>query len=308
MFSKINIFQKDIFNNFNNENNEYLLYYNYDIESYDNYELNNINKKESKIDDYAYKYEIDSPLSQMNISKELFINSFQPKYKNSTFLNNEIQKSTKQTTNYNENANLSNSQKDNIQEINLNQKRKEPDNNQPNNKLNDKGHKRGIILNRIKTNLFINIQRDLVDKLMKKSAFCKRENKKLNKIEPSVYIISKASENLDLLNLKLKDVYSLNNVYNEKVINSIFEVNDFPPLVDALNKTIKELLNIYTGQLTIEDINYKDFIDSYQELINNLRTKKVPEYVEDFEKYFKNIENEYNNINIHPRPKRGKKK
>ena len=308
MFSKMNIFQEDIFNNFNNENNEYLLYYNYDIESYDNYELNNINKKESNLDDYAYKYEIDSPLSQMNISKELFINSFQPKYKNSTFLNNEIQKSTKQTTNYNENANLSNSQKDNIQEINLNQKRKEPDNNQPNNKLNDKGHKRGIILNRIKTNLFINIQRDLVDKLMKKSAFCKRENKKLNKIEPSVYIISKASENLDLLNLKLKDVYSLNNVYNEKVINSIFEVNDFPPLVDALNKTIKELLNIYTGQLTIEDINYKDFIDSYQELINNLRTKKVPEYVEDFEKYSKNIENEYNNINIHPRPKRGKKK
>ena len=304
----MNIFQEDIFNNFNNENNEYLLYYNHDIESYDNYELNNINKKESNLDDYAYKYEIDSSLSQMNISKELFINSFQPKYKISTFVNNEIQKSTKQTTNYNENANLSNSQKDNIQEINLNQKRKEPDNNQPNNKLNDKGHKRGIILNRIKTNLFINIQRDLVDKLMKKSAFCKRENKILNKIEPSVYIISKASENLDLLNLKLKDVYSLNNVYNEKVINSIFEVNDFPPLVDALNKTIKELLNIYTGQLTIEDINYKDFIDSYQELINNLRTKKVPEYVEDFEKYSKNIENEYNNINIHPRPKRGKKK
>ena len=176
MFSKMNIFQEDIFNNFNNENNEYLLYYNYDIESYDNYELNNINKKESNLDDYAYKYEIDSPLSQMNISKELFINSFQPKYKISTFVNNEIQKSTKQTTNYKENANLSNSQKDNIQEINLNQKRKEPDNNQPNNKLNDKGHKRGIILNRIKTNLFINIQRDLVDKLMKKSAFCKREN------------------------------------------------------------------------------------------------------------------------------------
>ena len=313
MCSMIQKYPQDIFNHSDYEGN---IYNNSDIKSFDNYEYNDL----KEYSEYLVKYEKDP---ENNISSEigpLIIKTHKEMELPTKILQTEdiklivekniIQTSTSPTTNNNiEKIVLISSQNDKIQELDLkllNKKTKES-NHYNINEQNDKGHKRFNILTRFKTNLFINIQENLIDKLMQASEFCKIGNKFLNKIDYNLYIISKASENIDLFNSQLKEVYSKYDKHNEEVIASIMNAND-SPLVDVLTKTIQNLKNIFIGEDKPVENYYSDFINSYKILINKLRIKKDPKYVEDFQNLARNIEVEYNKINKHSRRKRGHKK
>lgn len=316
MCSMIEKYPQDIFNNSDCEGN---IYNNSDIITYDNCEFND--RKE--FSDYLMHYdekekdpennsssEIDSIIIKIHKGKEMPSKILKPEGIKLIFQNNIIQASTSPTTNNNiEKIDLISSQNDKNQELDLkllNKKTKEL-NHQNIDENNDKGHKRFTLLTRFKTNLFINIQVNLIDKLIQASEFCKIGKKYLNKINFNQYIISKASENIDLLNSQLKEVYSKNDKHNEEVITSIMNAND-SPLVDVLTKTIKNLKDIFIGEEKPEENYYSDFINSYKILINKLNIKKNPKYVEDFRNFAKNIEEEYNNINKHARCKKGHKK
>ena len=316
MCSKITKYPQDIFYNTNCEG---LICNNLDTNQYENYEFNNLEEYSKYLKLYGenekdkvnnISFENDLINKKIQKKNELIKPLIQSEDIKLIVQKNVMQSTTKPTTNNNiEKIDLIISQNDKMQEIELkllNKKTKEP-NQQYNNEKNDKGDKRFNILTKFKTQFFINIQKNLVDKLKEKSEFCKIRNIYLNKIDSKVYIISKASENLDLLDLELKEVYSMNDKHNEEVINAIINAND-SPLCNVLQQKIKNLIHIFIGIATPKENYYFDFINSYKNVINKIRIKKEPQYVENFIYFAKNIEVEYNNINKHARSKRGNKK
>ena len=316
MCSKITKYPQDIFYNTNCEG---LICNNLDTNQYENYEFNNLEEyseylklypENEKNHENNISFENDSIIKKTQEKNELIKPLIQSEDIKLIFPKNVMQSTTKPTTNNNiEKIDLIISQNDKIQEKDLkllNKKTKES-NQQNNNEKNDKGDKRFNILTKLKTHFFINIQKNLVNKLKEKSEFCKIRKIYLNKIDSKVYIISKASENLDLLDLELKEVYSMNDKHNEEVINAIINAND-SPLCNVLQQKVKNLIDIFIGIAKPKENYYFDFINGYKTLINKIRIKKHPQYVENFIYFAKHIEEEYKNINKYARSKRGNKK
>ena len=175
----------------------------------------------------------------------------------------------------------------------LNKKRKE---------TNDKGHRPDIMVNKHKVNFFINLQAT-ISKIMINSEFCKNKKLRLYPIKKDIYNISKSSENLDLLKLKIKDVLSKYEKHNEEVINLIINEKVYP-LFDIFNKNVKDLMDIYCGKVITYESYYIDLTNRYKEFINKIKIEKTTEYYEEFINYVNNFENYYNEKNKHPRKKR----
>ena len=297
--------------NFNDLDYDGKIYSNIDVNAYENFEFNNLKEysecyaENEEGQENNINFEIVSKTINTPKEKELNIILLQPEDKKLILQNNVLQSTTRSTTKTNiiKKIDLNISQNNKIQELDLqflNKKTKKS------NEQNDKGHKRFNLLTRFKTHLFTNIQTNLVNKLMQESEFCKIGKKHLNGIATDIFIISKASENIDLFESTLKEVYSKNDKYNEEVITSIINAND-SPLVNVFTEKIHNLKDIFIGKRKPKENYYFDFINSYKVLINKLRIKKNPKYVEDFEYYAQNIIEEYNNINLHSRPKRSHK-
>ena len=179
----------------------------------------------------------------------------------------------------------------------LNQKRKEK-------KVNDKGHRKDTMTNRFKANFFIDMQ-EFISKIMANSEFCKIDKLRLFRIKNVIYNVSKASENLDLLKLKIKDVLSKFEKHNETIINLIINENVFP-LYDIFNKNVKELMDIYCGKAISYESYYIDLIDRYNNFISRIENEKYPKYLEDFKFCVENFEKIFIDKNQHPRSKRKK--
>lgn len=176
------------------------------------------------------------------------------------------------------------------------------------NQKNNKGNHKKNFLPKIKTHFFNDLHENLITRLIQKSEFCINNNIKLNKITSEVYLISKASENLELLNTKLSDVYSKYDGENENAINLIIRnISQDSPLNNNFNKTILELINIYVGKSELKNNSYNYFRSSYSRLKIHMQyiNQKTLDYISKFDYYSKNIEYEYNEMNKKAKPKRG---
>ena len=158
-------------------------------------------------------------------------------------------------------------------------------------KLNDKGNRQDTIINRYISNFFTHLQ-IILYKMIENSKFFKLNKINFKWISSKKYMISKASENLKLLEKKLKDVLSEDNLQNEELINSIFEAYDLN-LIDILNKTIKELMDIYRGKSLFKEYYYIELANYYKKFLRQLEDEKVESYVAKFKKWANNFEDIY---------------
>ena len=107
---------------------------------------------------------------------------------------------------------------------------------------------------------------------MVNSEFFKIEKLRLFPIKINIYYVSKSSVNLDLLKLKIKDVFSKFEKYYETIINLIINKNIFP-LYEIFKKNIKELIDIYCWKATFYESNYIDLIDRYNNVISRIENE-----------------------------------
>lgn len=161
-------------------------------------------------------------------------------------------------------------------------------------KPNNKGYRQDIMLKRFQSNFFKDTEEELNKRIKNSHIYNFDKNIKLNSKRKKINTIYKASEILELLEQKLKEVLSRNDKHNEEVINTIFELHE-SSLIDILNKSIKELMDIYVGKILLKE--YSGLQKCYRNLINKLREQKNNSYIEDFEGYAKNYEKIFININ-----------
>ena len=163
-------------------------------------------------------------------------------------------------------------------------------------KNKEKGSRKDNKIQRAKTNLFKCINQE-VEILRSKSLICLEEKKFFTPINEAVYIVPGSKENIELLEKKLKDVYSEVDENNKRIIELIMAANDCPELVDFLEKTINELLDIFCGKVVVKEDYYRPFINGYHDLIRKLKSNKTEEYVCDFEIYCRNLLSMYKEMN-----------
>ena len=158
-------------------------------------------------------------------------------------------------------------------------------------RINNKGNRQDTVINRYKSNFFTHLQ-IILYKMIENSKFFKLNKINFKWISSKNYMISKASENLKLLEKKLKDFLSEDNLQNEELINSIFEAYDLH-LIDILNKTIKELMDIYRGKSVSKEYYYIELANYYKKFLRQLEEEKVETYIEKFKNCANNFEDIY---------------
>lgn len=163
-------------------------------------------------------------------------------------------------------------------------------------KMHTKKRKDNIIT-KIKKNLY-NHSLKFVNLLISKSQNEEIRNIKLKKIENKIMSVSKKEENLQLLDLTLKQIFSnklskkyiyLQKDYNEITINKIFQKNE-KDIIYALNKTLREILSIYCNDNdNIEDNIFKDF----KRLKDDIKDFKKKKETESYINLYNSIAKEY---------------
>ena len=190
-------------------------------------------------------------------------------------------------------------------------KRKNNKNNK-NNRINshNKKYKDNLIM-KIKRNLYNNSLK-LINSIISKSTNKKLKKMKLKKIIGKILSVSKKEDNLKLLDITLKQLLSnkiarkfksLKSNYNEEIINYIFFKNE-KKLIYILNKTLREILNIYIEK-NVEDSIFKNF-KRLKDDIEKYEKNESKEYIDSYEYTAINFEKIINNID--PRKRRKKVK
>ena len=171
---------------------------------------------------------------------------------------------------------------------------------------NNKGIRKDNILNRIKSNFFIDIQK-ILSNLFEKTELYRTKYIIFNRLENFIYKEQKALKNLNLFNSKLKDVLSKDN-RNKAIIDNIIEAQDYPLLIEFLNKTIRELIFFYSDnckKTEVKEQYYLDIMKSYDNLIKKLEKEgKTEEYISKFRFYSSYIEEEFIEKNKHKKEKK----
>ena len=171
---------------------------------------------------------------------------------------------------------------------------------------NNKGIRKDNILNRIKSNFFIDIQK-ILSNLFEKTELYRTKYIIFNRLENFIYKEQKALKNLNLFNSKLKDVLSKDN-RNKAIIDNIIEAQDYPLLIEFLNKTIRELIFFYSDnckKTEVKEQYYLDIMKSYDNLIKKLEKEgKTEEYISKFRFYSSYIEEEFIEMNKHKKEKK----
>ena len=178
--------------------------------------------------------------------------------------------------------------------ININQKRDRS-------KEKDKGSRKNHKLNRYKSNFFLDLY-IIVIEMIEQTEYHKKYNKNINKIKNYIYNRQKASENLSLLEKTLKEVLTIDDEENKKIIDEIFYTNDSPSLIRLLGKKVKELMLFYSDKDILIEEEYQIYLrNSYKNLIKKLKDKekKSESYIKSFQEYANNIEQVYKNMNAH---------
>lgn len=177
----------------------------------------------------------------------------------------------------------------------LNEKRKK--------KLKDKGLRKNQMLNVYKSNFIKVVHKECV-KMAENTNFYSHYKTNFNKINNKIYINENSSNNLLFLDMKLKNVLSLENENNEFIINKVDENNDnseYSPLKQILEKTILDLMYYYSNKFDLRDLK-EEFAQhlrkEYDELIHKLEKErhKSPEYIQIFKNIINNIQKEYQSM------------
>ena len=159
----------------------------------------------------------------------------------------------------------------------------------------DKGYRKDTIMQRVKANLFKNINKQLAE-LRAKSNICLRLKLYFREIKSEIYKVSGSKENIELLEKKLKDVLCEVAKENEEIIDKIMTANDCPALIQFLEKTINEILDIFCGKIQDKEGYYKTLVDGYKKLIKSLEKTKSEEYISKFREYSEQLLSEYNRM------------
>ena len=168
-----------------------------------------------------------------------------------------------------------------------------------------KGFRPDTMMRRIIVNLCKDINTLVYDLKKKSKKLLKIYVKKINK---EAYINSKAQDNINFLEKKLKYVLSEVDEKNEEIIKIIMLENDYPPLFEVLEKTMNELHEIHCGNVIVTEKEdyYNEFIQGYQNFIDKVKQEKNTDYMKEFTKYSKNLLNEFKKINEHAKNKKKK--
>ena len=120
--------------------------------------------------------------------------------------------------------------------------------------------------------------------------------RKLNK---DIKKVSKIKTNLNLLNSKLKDIFSYDISkekygldYNRKLIIKIYEENTNKRLISALERTFLECLEQFRGTKKYEELEGLE--KNYNDLIKKFESKESSDYIGSFQNFVKNYENYLN--------------
>ena len=135
----------------------------------------------------------------------------------------------------------------------------------------------------------------------------KKKKIQLRKISNSMMEVSSKKDNLELLEMKMKDILSqplsdkyktIDKNYNKKVIDFILMRKD-KKLTSILNKKFDEVIRIYSY-----DLIDKDF-DDFKTLKDDIKNLEDETYIEEYKKYAKRFKINY--IDIKERVPRRKK-
>ena len=158
----------------------------------------------------------------------------------------------------------------------------------------DKGYRKDIIMQRVKANLFKTINKQLAE-LRAKSNICLILKLYFREIKNEIYKVPGSKENIEILEKKLKDVLC-EVAENREIIDKIMAANDCPALIQFLEKTINEILDIFCGKIQDKEGYYKTLVDGYKKLIKSLEKKKSEEYISEFRLYSEKLLSEYNRM------------
>lgn len=178
--------------------------------------------------------------------------------------------------------------------------------------INNKKRKDNVLV-KIKRRVY-NYCLILINKLLKKNE--KLKGKKLLKNENSLLSVCNKNENVKLLNLKLKEIFSLDisdkyksqkhkKEENKNLINKIINEND-EKLNLVLNKTFREMVELYCSD-NIEDENFQNFNrlkDDLEEFKKEENENDKDKYSDLYEKYARNFEAIINNIDERPKKRK----
>ena len=180
--------------------------------------------------------------------------------------------------------------------------------NNKNNKINSHNKKfKDNLIMKIKRNLYNNSLK-LINSIISKSSNKKLKKMKLKKIIGKILSVSKKEDNLKLLDITLKQLLSnkitrkfksLKSNYNEEIINYIFFKNE-KKLIYILNKTLREILNIYIEK-NVEDSIFKNF-KRLKDDIEKYEKNESKEFIDLYEYTAINFEKIINDID--PRKRR----
>lgn len=158
----------------------------------------------------------------------------------------------------------------------------------------DKGYRKDTIMQRVKANLFKMINKQLGE-LRAKSNICLILKLYFREIKNEIYKVPGSKENIEILEKKLKDVLCVV-AENREIIDKIMAANDCPALIQFLEKTINEILDIFCGKIQDKEGYYKTLVDGYKKLIKSLEKKKSEEYISTFRRYSEQLLSEYNRM------------
>lgn len=158
--------------------------------------------------------------------------------------------------------------------------------------LTKKRKKKETFMRSVKCSLFKKIK-SFVPKLRAKSNVCLKSKLYFQELKNDVYILPGAEDNLILLNKTLREVYSASCEHNKNIIDQIMSANDCSPLIDFLNRTINDLLDIYCGKKQVEEDYYRGFADDYKKVLEKKKKEKGDEYFSDLKYYSEYLFPEY---------------
>lgn len=159
--------------------------------------------------------------------------------------------------------------------------------------------------------IFINNIYKYVNSLFKINNYGKAKNKIniIKKIEPKTVKSISKEDNIEWLNSKLKDFFShtiskkllnFDDNYNMNLINRIYEKKEEKKVIEVLEKTIKEMLDIYSNN---DDKKICPGFKTIKDDIKTLEEKgESPAYIEMYSLVVNNYENLF--YTIKPRKKR----
>ena len=147
-----------------------------------------------------------------------------------------------------------------------------------------------------------------LNNLLKLSKNPSLNSKKFLKVSSTVFDVYKKEENLELLNMKLKDIFSqrVSGIYSIKyinhninTINSVLQYND-ETINAALNCTFEDILKIYTGEA--KNILFENFSKIEDDILIFKKKGFDDNYIEKYKNAAKNFKESI--ICIDPRRKK----